>query len=91
MEELVADVWAQVLAADRIGAGDSFFGLGGHSLAATRVAGRLRDTLGCAVPVRLLFDHPVLADFAERLERLVMDDIVAEPGHNHPGNDYDLV
>ncbi|MEV0127917.1 non-ribosomal peptide synthetase, partial [Dactylosporangium sp. NPDC050688] len=85
MEELVADVWAQILATDRIDAGDSFFGLGGHSLAATRVAGRLRDTLGCAVPVRLLFDHPVLADFAERLERLVMDDIVATPGHNHPG------
>ncbi|MEV4517425.1 amino acid adenylation domain-containing protein [Dactylosporangium sp. NPDC049525] len=91
MEQLVADVWAQVLAADRIGADDSFFGLGGHSLAATRVAGRLRDTLGCAVPVRLLFDHPVLANFAERLERLVMDDIVAEPGHIHSGNDYDLV
>ncbi|MDG6101869.1 amino acid adenylation domain-containing protein [Dactylosporangium aurantiacum] len=85
MEELVADVWGQVLATDAIGAGDSFFGLGGHSLAATRVAGRLRDTLGCPVPVRLLFDHPVLADFAERLERLVMDDIVATPGHNHPG------
>ncbi|MET7419406.1 amino acid adenylation domain-containing protein [Dactylosporangium sp. NPDC005555] len=91
MEELVADVWAQILGTERIGAGDSFFGLGGHSLAATRVAGRLRDTLGCAVPVRLLFDHPVLADFAEHLERLVMDDIVAAPGHNHPGNDYDLV
>ncbi|MEU0561060.1 amino acid adenylation domain-containing protein [Dactylosporangium sp. NPDC006015] len=83
MEQLVADVWTQVLATDRIGADDSFFGLGGHSLAATRVAGRLRDTLGCAVPVRLLFDHPVLTDFAERLERLVMDEI--------RGNDYDLV
>jgi acyl-CoA synthetase (AMP-forming)/AMP-acid ligase II len=77
MEQLVADVWAQILTADRIGVDDSFFGLGGHSLAATRVTGRLRDTLGCAVPVRLLFDHPVLADFAERLERLVIADIVA--------------
>ncbi|GAA2372250.1 amino acid adenylation domain-containing protein [Dactylosporangium salmoneum] len=79
MEQLVADVWAQILTTDRIGADDSFFGLGGHSLAATRVAGRLRETLGCAVPVRLLFDHPVLANFAGQLERLVMDDIVAEP------------
>ncbi|MEJ3750066.1 amino acid adenylation domain-containing protein [Actinomycetes bacterium KLBMP 9797] len=80
MEQLVAEVWAQTVAADRIGVDDSFFGLGGHSLAATRVTGRLRDTLGCAVPVRLLFDHPVLADFAERLERLVIADITASTG-----------
>ncbi|MEV4140827.1 phosphopantetheine-binding protein [Dactylosporangium sp. NPDC049742] len=79
MEQLVADVWAQILTTDRIGADDSFFGLGGHSLAATRAVGRLRETLGCAIPVRLLFDHPVLANFAGQLERLVMDDIVAEP------------
>ncbi|MFF5225135.1 amino acid adenylation domain-containing protein [Dactylosporangium sp. NPDC000521] len=79
MEQLVADVWAEILTADRIGADDSFFGLGGHSLAATRAVGRLRETLGCAVPVRLLFDHPVLANFAGQLERLVMNDIVAEP------------
>ncbi|WP_433040915.1 amino acid adenylation domain-containing protein [Dactylosporangium sp. CS-033363] len=79
MEQLVADVWAQILTTDRIGADDSFFGLGGHSLAATRAVGRLRETLGCAVPVRLLFDHPVLASFAGQLERLVMDEIVAEP------------
>jgi amino acid adenylation domain-containing protein len=86
MEQLVADVWAQTLEADRIGVDDSFFGLGGHSLAATRVTGRLRDALGCTVPVRLLFDHPVLADFAERLERLVIADIVANvdtPGEQH--------
>ncbi|MEU0557928.1 amino acid adenylation domain-containing protein [Dactylosporangium sp. NPDC006015] len=79
MEQLVADVWAQILPTDRIGADDSFFGLGGHSLAATRAVGRLRETLGCAIPVRLLFDHPVLANFAGQLERLVLDDIVAAP------------
>ncbi|MEU2615317.1 amino acid adenylation domain-containing protein [Micromonospora sp. NPDC007271] len=78
MEQLVAEIWAQTLTAGRIGADDSFFGLGGHSLAATRVAGRLRDTLGCAVPVRLLFDHPVLSAFARRLEDLVIAEIAAE-------------
>ncbi|MEV0460389.1 amino acid adenylation domain-containing protein [Catellatospora methionotrophica] len=82
MEQLVAEIWAQTLTAERIGADDSFFGLGGHSLAATRVAGRLRDTLGCAVPVRLLFDHPVLAEFARRLEDLVIADIAAGSGHH---------
>ncbi|MDI1462624.1 amino acid adenylation domain-containing protein [Catellatospora sp. KI3] len=80
MEQLVAEAWAQTLTAADIGADDSFFGLGGHSLAATRVVGRLREGLGCAVPVRLLFEHPVLSDFARQLEDLVIAEITAESG-----------
>jgi amino acid adenylation domain-containing protein len=75
-EELVAAVWAEVLGRDRIWADDDFFALGGHSFAATRVVGRLRETLRVAVPVRLLFDRPVLAGFAAALESLLLDELV---------------
>ncbi|GAA3131635.1 hypothetical protein GCM10010466_22800 [Planomonospora alba] len=68
-EHLVAEIWAEVLEAPEVWADDDFFALGGHSFAATRVAGRLRERLGAPVPVRLLFEHPVLADLAAALPR----------------------
>ncbi|WP_456093850.1 amino acid adenylation domain-containing protein [Nonomuraea solani] len=68
-ECLVAEVWAEVLELPRVWADDDFFVLGGHSFAATRVTGRLRERLGAPVPVRLLFEHPVLADLAAALPR----------------------
>ncbi|GLW99059.1 non-ribosomal peptide synthetase/MFS transporter [Microtetraspora sp. NBRC 16547] len=68
-ERLVGEVWAEVLDLPQVWADDDFFALGGHSFAATRAVGRLRERLGAPVPVRLLFEHPVLADLAAALPR----------------------
>ncbi|MEV0187093.1 amino acid adenylation domain-containing protein [Kitasatospora purpeofusca] len=83
-ELLAAEVWEAVLGVAEAGAHDDFFALGGHSLAATRVVGRLREALDLVVPVRLLFEHPVLADFAAGLEALLLADLVATPGPVDP-------
>ena len=45
IEELISQVWREVLKIDRIGVYDNFFDLGGHSLLATRVIARLRKQL----------------------------------------------
>jgi amino acid adenylation domain-containing protein len=74
-EELIAAVWAEVLGREQVWADDDFFALGGHSLAATRVIGRLREALRMAIPVRLLFEAPVLTDFAAALESLLLDQL----------------
>ncbi|MEV4374713.1 amino acid adenylation domain-containing protein [Nonomuraea sp. NPDC049637] len=74
-EIMVASIWAAVLGRPAVWADDDFFALGGSSFAATRVAGRLREVLQLAVPVRLLFDRPVLADFAAGLEELLLADL----------------
>ncbi|MBG0819954.1 amino acid adenylation domain-containing protein [Planomonospora sp. ID91781] len=75
-ERLVAAVWSAVLERSPIWADDDFFALGGHSFAATRVVGRLRETLMVPVPVRLLFERPVLADFAAGLEELILTELM---------------
>ena len=36
-EELIAEIWAEVLKVDKVGIHDNFFDLGGHSLKATQV------------------------------------------------------
>lgn len=76
IEEAIADVWAEVLGLERIGADDDFFiHLGGHSLLATRVAARLNDLFQIELPLRWLFEHPTVRGLAEMLCR---DDGLAE-------------
>lgn len=70
METTVAAIWKELLRVERVGRDDDFFELGGHSLIATRMVSRLRDRLGCEVPLRVLFDYPILGEFAANLQRL---------------------
>ena len=67
-EEVVAQVWAEVLGGGPIGVGDDFFELGGHSLLATRMTSRLRQVLGVEVPVRQVFENPTVERLAAVLD-----------------------
>ncbi|MEU9252089.1 amino acid adenylation domain-containing protein [Streptomyces sp. NPDC048270] len=62
-EQLIAAVWADVLGVPEVGADDNFFHLGGDSLTAVRVVGRVYDVFGMISPYTI-FDAPTLAEFA---------------------------
>ncbi len=70
LEQVLAGIWRDVLRVPDVGAFDHFFDLGGHSLAATRVVTQIQEVFLLEVPLRLLFESPVLAELAARLEDL---------------------
>ncbi len=67
-EELVAGIWTEILGAKVVSREDHFFESGGHSLAATRVVGRVRDILGVKATLKQLFENPRLGDFVRTFE-----------------------
>ncbi|WP_431038805.1 amino acid adenylation domain-containing protein [Streptomyces sp. P6-2-1] len=88
-EEAVAAVWAELLGVRAIGRDDSFFALGGDSLLATRVVGRLRAAGFTDAAVAALFAAPALRAFAARLAPRTATGApapsapLADPAHAH--------
>jgi acyl carrier protein len=69
-EETLARIFAEVLGRDEVGVEDNFFELGGDSLSATRVVARLQQEFSVGLPLKSLFERPVLADLGRHLETL---------------------
>ncbi|MFF2650709.1 amino acid adenylation domain-containing protein [Streptomyces sp. NPDC058045] len=67
VEKAVAAEWAELLAVAEVGRDSSFFLLGGDSLVATRMIGRLRTAGFPGARVADLFAHPVLRHFCRTL------------------------
>ena len=68
-EEIMADLWIEVLPVEQVSVFDNFFELGGHSLLAMAVISRIRKTFQIEVPLRTLFESPTLADIARSVEK----------------------
>ncbi|HEX7242004.1 MAG TPA: amino acid adenylation domain-containing protein, partial [Longimicrobiaceae bacterium] len=69
-ERRVAAVWEELLLIGQIGVHDDFFSLGGHSILATQILGRLRETLRAEVTLRQVFENPTIAGLAALVDAL---------------------
>ncbi len=67
-QEIMAELWKEVLGLERVGVGDNFFEVGGHSLLATQVITRVRETFEVEMPLRSLFENPTLSEFVVAVE-----------------------
>jgi surfactin family lipopeptide synthetase A len=67
-EELLANIWSEVLGRGRVGIDDNYFQLGGDSIRAIQVNSRLKRA-GWRMEIRDLFATPTIAELAPKLRR----------------------
>lgn len=68
LEEVISQIWAEVLGLDRVGVAEEFLALGGDSLLAARVVSQVQEELDTnAASLRALFSAPTIRDFAQQL------------------------
>jgi nonribosomal peptide synthetase DhbF len=69
-QEILCELFAQVLGVARCGVGSDFFDLGGRSVEAVLLAGRINAGLGVRITMADLFKAPTVADLDRRLDQL---------------------
>ena len=85
-ERSMAAIWREVLGAPRVGRDDGFSALGGDSLLALRMLGRIRTVLGITLPLREIFERPTLAELAGCVDALRA---LASPGETPDASSHE--
>ncbi len=80
-EQALAKAWTEALGLQKVGRHDNFFHLGGHSLAALKIAFKTQQEFHVEIPLEMFAQYPALSEQAKRLEEIVVeqaDDTVLE-------------
>ncbi|MFJ7995814.1 SDR family NAD(P)-dependent oxidoreductase [Streptomyces sp. NPDC096310] len=80
----LAELWADLLGIDRVGARDNFSDLGGTSLMALQLVKRIRQAFGVAVSPITLFEAPTVHALIQRIDSLGGDGSPAAVPHPAP-------
>jgi acyl carrier protein len=75
VEEVLAEIWAEVLRLERVGVHDSFFDLGGHSLLIMRLLAHVQATFDLKISIRTVYSMPTLEALAGEIERRIYEDV----------------
>ncbi|WP_293092302.1 non-ribosomal peptide synthetase [Moorena sp. SIOASIH] len=87
MEKILASIWAEVLGLKRVGINDNFFELGGSSLQAAFLVSKLEEEINRNVSVKLLFQHPTIAELAAAINILLAEVGNREQGTGNSGQE----
>jgi thioesterase domain-containing protein/NAD(P)-dependent dehydrogenase (short-subunit alcohol dehydrogenase family)/acyl carrier protein len=83
VQEALAAMWSTLLGVSPVGADDSFFDLGGHSLIAVRLFAGVKREFGVDFPISVLFEAPTIAQIAARIAAQTGDEAGVTPGNPH--------
>ncbi|MEM1391734.1 MAG: amino acid adenylation domain-containing protein [Cyanobacteria bacterium P01_H01_bin.150] len=69
-EEIIANIFSEVVKVQNVGIHDDFFILGGNSLLATQLISRLKVAFDLEIPLGLIFEFPTVAQLEPKLTEL---------------------
>jgi phthiocerol/phenolphthiocerol synthesis type-I polyketide synthase E len=69
IEQIIVNVWQEILGIDQLGIHDNFFDLGGNSLIGLKVISRLKKELKIDIPVIALFEGPTVSALAKVISK----------------------
>ena len=75
LEQILAQIWSELLGVKEIDRNAHFLELGGHSLLATRIISRLRDQLDIELSIKDFFGAPTIAQLAEKVEEVILSEL----------------
>ena len=70
VEELLGEIWEELLGAHCISRDDNVFELGGDSLASVKLIACLSESFGVQLPVLAVFQYPTVREMAARIEMM---------------------
>ncbi len=68
IEEILAEIWVDLLQRESVGINENFFDLGGYSLLGMRLMSRIRAMFGVELPLINLFEAPTIRELSQRIE-----------------------
>jgi thioesterase domain-containing protein/acyl carrier protein len=69
LEQMLAQIWLEILRVRRIGIRDNFFELGGHSLLAVRIMAEIERLVKRRLPLATFLQAPTIGDLADVLRK----------------------
>lgn len=83
LEQIVADIFSEVLDVDMVGASDDFFDLGGHSLKANKLISVIESKTGVRLGLTKIFSNSTVSAIANEIEKeaLLLKTQYIEPNH----------
>ena len=75
LEEVVANIWRELLGYEQVGVHDNFFELGGHSLVALQVVSRINERLNIEMSLAMIFSSPTVEKLSEAIDDILLKEI----------------
>ncbi len=69
-EQIITNIFSEVLGVKNVGLNDNFFELGGHSLLATQLISRLRRTFEVEIPLAVVFSESTISQLDRHIQEL---------------------
>jgi acyl carrier protein len=74
-EQVLAEIWSEVIGVKEVGLHDNFFDLGGHSVLVTQIIARIRSRFQVQLDLRTVFESPTIGLLAAAVEEALVAEI----------------